>query len=88
MFNTVEIKEVKNEIGLLVRTIRKRRKLTQSEIAKTLSVSRNTIQNLESGKNFTADTLFKALKEFDLLDNFHDYIMKTRKEFEKTKSLY
>lgn len=88
MFNTIEIKEVKQGIGLLVKTIRKKRKLTQIDLANTLNVSRNTIQNLESGKNFTADTVFKVLKEFDLLKGFYDSILKTKNEIEQAKSLY
>ncbi len=88
MFDTVEIKDVKKGIGLLVKTIRKKRKLTQIDLANTLNVSRNTIQNLESGKNFTADTVFKVLKEFDLLKELNDAILKAKKEIEQTKSLY
>jgi len=88
MFNTVEVKEVKQDIGLLVKTIRKKRKLTQIELANTLNVSRNTVQNLESGKNFTADTVLKIFKEFDLLETFHDLILKTKKEVKQAKSLY
>jgi len=88
MFNTVEIKEVKKGIGSLVKSIRKNRKLTQNDLANTLNVSRNTIQNLESGKNFTADTLFKILKEFDLLDKFHHEIINAKKEIEQIESLY
>ena len=88
MFERIEIKDVKVEIGRLVRVVRKQRKLTQSEVAERLAVSRNTIQNLESGKNFTINTLFKALKEFDLLDQVHREILRERKAIEQTKSLY
>lgn len=88
MFNTVEVKEVKQEIGQLLKTIRKSRKRTQVEVATSLAVSRNTIQNLESGKNFTADTFFKVLKEFDLLDKLYDEVVEVKREIEQTKSLY
>lgn len=88
MFNNIEIKDAKQEIGQVIKIVRKRRKLTQIELAKSLDVSRNTIQNLESGKNFTIDTLFKVLKEFDLLDRVYDEILEAKKEIEQIKSLY
>lgn len=88
MFNTIEIKDAKQEIGQIVKIVRKRRKLTQIDLAKSLDVSRNTIQNLESGKNFTIDTLFKVLKAFDLLDKVYDEILEAKKEIKQTKSLY
>jgi len=71
MFNTIEIKDTKQELGQLIKMVRKSRKLTQVEVASALAVSRNTIQNLESGKNFTIDTLLKVLKEFDLLERVY-----------------
>ena len=67
MFDAIEIKDVKMEIGLLVRALRKQRALSQLQLAETLNVSRATIQNMESGKNFTIDTILKALKEMDQL---------------------
>lgn len=88
MFDTLEIKEVKIELGLLLRTIRKKRKLSQTELADSLDVSRNTIQNLESGKNFTADTFFKILKQLDLLDRVYTEIQSASAELSQTKSLY
>ena len=88
MFNNIEIKDAKQEIGQVIKIVRKRRKLTQIDLAKSLDVSRNTIQNLESGKNFTIDTLFKILKEFDLLDKVYDEILEAKKEIKQTKSLY
>ena len=88
MFNSIEIKDVKEEIGQLIKVVRKSKKLTQVEIADSLDVSKNTIQNLESGKNFTANTFFKVLKEFDLLERLYDEILKTKKEIDETKSLY
>lgn len=88
MFNNIEIKDAKQEIGQVIKIVRKKRKLTQIELAKSLDVSRNTIQNLESGKNFTIDTLFKVLKEFDLLDKVYDEILEAKKEIKQVKSLY
>lgn len=88
MFNAIEIIDVKLEIGSFIRSIRKKRKLTQVEIAKTINVSRNTIQNLESGKNFTVNTLFKVLKEFDLLNDLHREILRNKSETKESKPLY
>lgn len=88
MFETLEIKDVKASIGDLVKSYRKSRKLSQIELAELLDVSRNTIQNLESGKNFTIDTLFKVLKEFDLLQRVQDIITIAQKEQSEIKSLY
>lgn len=88
MFDTIEIKDTKKEIGQLIKVVRKSRKLTQIEVANALAVSRNTIQNLEAGKNFTIDTLFKVLKEFDLLERVYSEIVAVRREIETTKSLY
>ncbi|MFK7978547.1 MAG: helix-turn-helix transcriptional regulator [Saprospiraceae bacterium] len=75
-------------MGQFIKLVRKRRKLTQIEVASSLDVSRNTIQNLESGKNFTIDTLFKILKEFDLLDKVYHEILDAKREAKETKSLY
>ena len=52
----LKIKDVKTEIGKLVKSLHKKQKLSQQELAEQLDLSRITIQNLESGKNFTIDT--------------------------------
>lgn len=80
--------EVKKEVGQLMKLLRKRQKLTQTKLADSLDVSRNTIQNLESGKNFTIDTLLIALKEFDMLDAVYQEVLKHKKDISETKSLY
>ncbi len=88
MFNTVEIKDVKNELGLLIKALRKQRGISQVEFAKSLDVSRTTIQNLEMGKNFTVDTILKVLKELDLLEQFNNEITIAKDQVVNTKSLY
>lgn len=88
MFNTIEIKDVKQEIGLLVRAIRKQQKVSQNNLADSLDVSRTTIQNLERGKNFTVDTLLKILKELDLLDQLSQEINKAKDQVDKAQPLY
>jgi len=88
MFESIEIRDTRREIGTLVKTLRKQQSLSQSELASSLDVSRTTIQNLELGKNFKIDTVLKVLKEFDLLENLHQQIVKEREEVDNTKSLY
>ncbi|MCB0761366.1 MAG: helix-turn-helix transcriptional regulator [Flavobacteriales bacterium] len=88
MFETIEIKDVKNEIGELMKALRKQRKLSQAELAGLLSVSRTTIQNLELGRNFTVDTLLKVVKELDLLETLHREIVQSKAQVTQTKSLY
>lgn len=88
MFDIVEIKGVKNEIGLLVKAIRKQRGLSQTQLAGALDVSRTTIQNLETGKNFTADTILKVLKEVDLLEQLNRIVTETKSQVINSKSLY
>ena len=44
----LKIKDVKSEIGQLVKSLRKKQKLSQQELAEQLDLSRITIQNLES----------------------------------------
>jgi transcriptional regulator with XRE-family HTH domain len=88
MFDTVEIKQVKRELGLLVKTLRKQRGLSQIQLAKSLNVSRTTIQNLELGKNFTVDTILKVLKEMDLLSQLNSEILQVKSHVTNSKSMY
>ena len=88
LFETPTIKVVKVELGLLVKSFRKREKLSRQDLAEKLNLSRITIQNLESGKNFTIDTLLKVLQYFDLMDAFNDFVRGKRKEYEDVESLY
>lgn len=88
MFDTIEIKEVKQELGFLVKALRKQRGLSQIQLAKSLGVSRTTIQNLELGKNFTVDTIFKVLKEMDLLSQLNSEILQVKNHVVNSKSMY
>lgn len=88
MFDTVEIKDIKNELGALVKALRKQRGLSQTQLANTLDVSRTTIQNLELGKNFTVDTILKVLKEMDLLTPLKSEITQARTHVMNAKSMY
>jgi transcriptional regulator with XRE-family HTH domain len=84
----LKIKDVKSEIGQLVKSYRKEQKLSQQELADQLELSRITIQNLESGKNFTIDTLLKVFNHFDLLVGFNQFLIDKRIENEQLTSLY
>lgn len=88
MFNTIEIRDVKNELGELVKTLRKQRGLSQIQLANSLDVSRTTIQNLELGKNFTVDTILKVLKEMDLLAQLKSEITQAKAHVINSKSMY
>lgn len=88
MFDTVEIKDIKNELGGLVKVLRKQRGLSQTQLAKSLDVSRTTIQNLELGKNFTVDTILKVMKEMDLLGQLKSEITQAKTHVVNSKSMY
>jgi len=84
----LKIKDVKSEIAQLVKSYRKQQKLSQQDLAEQLELSRITIQNLESGKNFTIDTLLKVFNHFDVLVGFNQFLMDKRNETEQMTSLY
>ncbi|MCH2224388.1 MAG: helix-turn-helix domain-containing protein [Crocinitomicaceae bacterium] len=86
--SSVKIKDVKLEIGELIRSSRKEKKISQGVLADQLDLSRVTIQNLESGKNFTIDTLLKALQYFELLESLNQLLIDKRNERENLTSLY
>ena len=88
MFDTIEIKDVKRELGVLVKALRKQRGLSQLQLAKSLDVSRTTIQNLERGKNFTVDTILKVMKEMDLLTQLNSEILQAKSHVVNSKSMY
>ena len=71
-----------------MKSYRKEQKLSQQELAELLELSRITIQNLESGKNFTIDTLLKVFNHFDLLVGFNQFLIDKRNEKEQLTSLY
>jgi len=88
MFDRVKIKDVKTELGLLVRTHRKRVRYSQEDLANDLNLSRLTIQHVEAGKNYNLDTLLLILNHFDLLSAFFQLIGDLRTNAEGRKNLY
>lgn len=88
MFDSVEIKDIKMELGALVRALRKQRGITQAQLAKSLDVSRTTIRNLEQGKNFTVDTILKVMKEMDLLAQIKSEVEQAKSHAINSKPMY
>ena len=88
LFNEIKIKDVKIKSGQLVKTLRKNAKLSQEELAEQLNMSRLTIQNLESGKNFTIDSFLKVMQHFELLDVIYKLLEDKIDEQENLISFY
>ncbi len=86
--DNIKIIDIKLEIGQLIKSLRKRDKISQKKLAETLDISRITIQNLESGKNFTIDSLLKVLQYFELLGSLNTLLKEKRDENENLESLY
>jgi transcriptional regulator with XRE-family HTH domain len=87
LFEILTIKNVKTDLGKLTKVLRKKQKLSQDELADLLNMSRITIQNLESGKNVTTDTLLKVFQHFDVLEKFNHFMQEEIKN-NSYKSLY
>ncbi|MFN5216007.1 MAG: helix-turn-helix domain-containing protein [Bacteroidota bacterium] len=90
LFEIVTIKEVKLSIGKICREKREAQKLSRDELAAALNLSRNTIQNIEMGKNANLDNLLKLAYHFDLLNEIHAGLQKigTKPNGIKIPSLY
>ena len=87
-FQDPTIKDIKVQIGNYVRLRRKQTGLTQDELGNLLGLSRITIQNLESGKNFTMDTLLKILQHFGLLAELSSQLQLAILDLDGPTSLY
>jgi transcriptional regulator with XRE-family HTH domain len=87
LLESLSIKDVKVNIADLVKILRKKRGLSQEELAEQLNLSRITISNLELGKNATLDTLFKVFQYLEVLDTFNAYVIEEIKNNEYN-SLY
>ena len=69
----LKIKDLKASAGLWIRNLRKLNNLSQQELGDKLSLSRVTIQKMESGSNFTMDTFLLAIQHFDQLHNLESF---------------
>lgn len=65
----------KKKLGLKIKELRKRKGLTQEELAELIQMEQNSISVMESGRNFpTLGTLEKIAKVLDVnLSDFFDY---------------
>lgn len=65
----------KKKLGLKIKELRKRKGLTQEELAELIQMEQNSISVMESGRNFpTLGTLEKFAKVLDVnLSDFFDY---------------
>ena len=86
--DNLKIKDIKLEVGQLVKSFRKQGKISQQELAELLDLSRITIQNMEAGKNFTIDSFLKVIQYFDALPAFYKLVNDMKNENENLKSLY
>ena len=87
-FQETTIKDIKIQIGQYVRQKRKQSGITQDELGTMLGLSRITIQNLESGKNFTIDTLLKILQHFGLLTELNAHLKQASLDLDGPATLY
>lgn len=58
--------ESKEELGLGIKAIRKSMRINKSSLAKKANLNRDTISNIENGKNFDIITLYKILNVLGL----------------------
>lgn len=65
----------KKKLGLKIKELRKRKGLTQEELAELIQMEQNSISVMASGRNFpTLGTLEKIAKVLDVnLSDFFDY---------------
>jgi predicted transcriptional regulator len=70
----ITIKDVKIQLGEMCKQHRKQANISQEELAKLLVLSRFTIQNFESGKNATLDTVLRISYHFGYLSVLHKMI--------------
>lgn len=87
MFDPIKITDIKNQLVELTLALRSKHGLSQEQLADKIGVSRITIQNLESAKNVTLDTLLKVLHYFDLLEKLHLFL-KNETDSSTIPSLY
>ncbi len=67
MIDSITIKDVKLQLGLLCKRKRQSYNMSQEDLGEAIGLSRYTIQKFENGKNATLDTALKIAYHFDLL---------------------
>lgn len=59
--------DIKKNIGLRIRELRKKRKLSQEQLAEMINIAQNTLSYIENGENFfTAETLEKLILSLEI----------------------
>lgn len=74
LLEPLSVKDAKLNIAELVKMLRKKKGLSQKELAEKLNLSRITISNLELSKNATLDTLLKVFQYLEILETFNAYV--------------
>ena len=88
MFEFLTIKEVKTNIGMWCKEMRKAENLTQQALADALALSRFTIVKLENGENATLDTVLKVLQYFDAMQSLNDFVVNKVTHLKDNPSFY
>lgn len=88
MLTFTTIKEVKDNLGVWCKGLRKSQKLTQKQLAEELALSPLTISKLENGENPTLETLLKVLQYFNEMDAFNQYLKKRIERVDTNESMY
>lgn len=68
--------------------MRQSQRITQEELAKSLGLTRLTIQKVKSRKNTTIDTLLLIFQYFDLLESFSSFITQQQNKFTDFGTFY
>ena len=82
---------VKQELGAKIKRIRKKRGLTQEQLAELIDISSRNLSNIEIGVNFPkADTLEKLLKALEITTEelFANEHIKSNAELVKSINFY
>lgn len=88
MLDFITIKEVKANLGVWCKQLRKSQKMTQKQLADELALSPLTISKLENGENPTIETLLKVLQYFNEMQAFNQYVVRELEKIDNNKSLY
>lgn len=88
---TEEEKKFRNniyrEIGRTIKTYRKEKNMTQSDLAKIIKTDRTVISYIETGKRMKISICY-LYKIADVLDkSIHDFLPVLRKEWKGTKNI-
>ena len=88
MLDFISIKEVKANLGLWCKQLRKSQRLTQKQLADELALSPLTISKLENGENPTIETILKVLQYFNEMEDFNLYMKQRTDLLVANKSMY